>query len=116
MSRFVVSLPLSRAAMLAVVVAGAATAAERAGPTSADFLATWNLDRAARLEVVIHWDDAPAYRFCGLWSRTPSENFYCLEPWTSLPNAFSRPDDGELQVLQPGDVFRAAMWMEVRAC
>ena len=74
------------------------------------------VDRAARLEVVIHWDDAPAYRFCGLWSRTPSENFYCLEPWTSLPNAFSRPDDGELQVLQPGDVFRAAMWMEVRAC
>jgi galactose mutarotase-like enzyme len=74
------------------------------------------VDQAARLEVVIHWDDAPAYRFCGLWSRTPSENFYCLEPWTSLPNAFSRPDDGELQVLQPGDVFRAAMWMEVRAC
>lgn len=59
MSRFVVSLPLSRAAMLAVVVAGAATAAERAGPTSADFLATWNLDRAARaaLEQQDSWND-----------------------------------------------------------
>ena len=74
------------------------------------------VDRAARLEVVINWQESPAYRFCGLWSRTPSENFYCLEPWTSLPNAFSRPDDGEIQILGPGQSFRAAMWMDVRSC
>lgn len=72
--------------------------------------------RAARLEVVVNWEGAPAYRFCALWSRTPSENFYCLEPWTCLPNAFSRPDDRELQILAPGQSFQASMWMEVRPC
>jgi galactose mutarotase-like enzyme len=73
------------------------------------------VDTAAGLEVVLNWDASPAYRFCALWSRTPSENFYCIEPWTALPNAFSRPDDRELVILAPGESFRASMWMEVRA-
>jgi aldose 1-epimerase len=72
------------------------------------------VDAAAGLQVVLNWDDAPAYRFCALWSRTPSENFYCIEPWTALPNAFSRPDDRELILLPAGQTFRAAMWMDVR--
>jgi galactose mutarotase-like enzyme len=72
------------------------------------------VDPAAKLEVVIHWEASPAYRFCALWSRTTSENFYCIEPWTALPNAFSRPEDHELIILQPGETFRAELWMEVR--
>jgi galactose mutarotase-like enzyme len=49
-----------------------------------------------------------------LWSRSPSENFYYLEPWTVLPNSFGRPD-GELIVLQPGERFRAMLTMAVNA-
>jgi galactose mutarotase-like enzyme len=71
------------------------------------------VDRAAGLEVVLNWEAAPEHRFCALWSRTTSEDFYCIEPWTALPNAFSRPDDREILVLAPGETFRSAMWVDI---
>jgi galactose mutarotase-like enzyme len=72
------------------------------------------VDRAAGLEVVLNWEAAPDHRFCALWSRTTSADFYCIEPWTALPNAFSRPDDREIVVLAPGETFRSAMWVDIR--
>jgi galactose mutarotase-like enzyme len=73
------------------------------------------VDLAAGLQVVLNWEDAPDHRFCALWSRTTQSDFYCIEPWTALPNAFGRPDDREIRVLAPGEVSCAAMWIDVRA-
>ncbi len=72
------------------------------------------VDTAAGLEVVLNWEGSPAYRFCALWTRTVTENFYCIEPWTALPNTFSRPDDRELILLASGETFRSTLWMDVR--
>lgn len=72
------------------------------------------VDTKAGLEVVLNWEAAPAYRFCALWSRTTDSDFYCIEPWTALPNAFSRPDDREIRVLAPGERFRASLWVDIR--
>jgi galactose mutarotase-like enzyme len=72
------------------------------------------VDPAAGLESVINFAAAPAYRFAALWSHGPGENFYCLEPWTALPNSFGRPD-GEITVLPPGETFHAHLWIDVRA-
>jgi galactose mutarotase-like enzyme len=71
------------------------------------------VDPLAGLEVVLNFAENPAYRFFALWSRTPEEKFYCLEPWTALPNSFGRPD-GELVILAPGEKFCARLWMDVR--
>jgi galactose mutarotase-like enzyme len=49
-----------------------------------------------------------------IWSRSTSDPFYCIEPWTALPNAFSRRDTGELTLVPPGGEFRAAMHMDIR--
>jgi galactose mutarotase-like enzyme len=72
------------------------------------------VDPVGRLEVVFNFEDAPAHRFVVLWSRTTHDPFYCVEPWTALPNPFGRPKDRELIVLEPHQAFRAAMWMELR--
>jgi galactose mutarotase-like enzyme len=72
------------------------------------------VDPAAGLEIVLNWEDAPQHRFCALWSRATDAPFYCLEPWTALPNSFSRAQPREVIVLSPGEIFRAAMWMELR--
>lgn len=71
------------------------------------------VDPAAGVEVVLNFAANPAYRFAALWSRSTTEPFYCLEPWTALPNSFGRPD-GEVIVLPPGALFRATLWMDVR--
>ena len=71
------------------------------------------VDPVAGLESVINFAASPAYRFAALWSRSTTEAFYCLEPWTALPNSFGR-GDGEVIVLQPGETFRASLWMDVR--
>ena len=72
------------------------------------------VDPASGLEIILNWQDAPQHRFCALWSRTTDAPFYCLEPWTALPNSFSRGRAGEVIVLAPGETFRAALWMELR--
>jgi galactose mutarotase-like enzyme len=72
------------------------------------------IDPVAELEVVLNVAGAPQHRFVAIWSRSTDEPFYCLEPWTALPNSFSRTRDHDLIVLEPRKTFRAAMWMEVR--
>ena|SRR2546429_1238259 len=73
------------------------------------------VDPVSELEVVFNFEDAPQHRFVAIWSKTTSEPFYCLEPWTALPNSFSRQTkDHELILLEPHKTFRAAMWMELR--
>lgn len=72
------------------------------------------VDPASELEVLFNFEDAPQHRFIAIWARSTEEPFYCLEPWTALPNAFGRPKDRELIVLEPSQTFRAAMWMELR--
>jgi galactose mutarotase-like enzyme len=72
------------------------------------------VDPAGELEVILNFEAAPQHRFVALWSKSTEAPFYCLEPWTALPNAFTRAKDRELIVLEPRQTFRAAMWMEVR--
>ena len=73
------------------------------------------IDPISELEVVFNFEDAPRHRFLAVWSKSTSEPFYCLEPWTALPNSFSRQSkDHELVLLEPQKTFRAAMWMELR--
>ncbi|MBI2926414.1 MAG: hypothetical protein HYY24_12035 [Verrucomicrobia bacterium] len=73
------------------------------------------IDPASELEVIFNFEEAPEHRFVAVWSRSTNEPFYCLEPWTALPNAFSRQaKDHELILLEPQKTFRAAMWMELR--
>jgi galactose mutarotase-like enzyme len=72
------------------------------------------VDPTAGTEFVVNFSDSPAYRFAALWSRTGDSPFYCLEPWTALPNSFGRPD-GELTILPPGGRFSAQISFDVRA-
>jgi galactose mutarotase-like enzyme len=72
------------------------------------------VDPRSELEVILNWDDAPQHRWCALWSRSTDAPFYCLEPWTALPNSFTRAQPGEVVVLAPDATFRAALWMELR--
>lgn len=71
-------------------------------------------DPESELEIILNWEEAPQHQFVALWSRSTEEPFYCIEPWTSLPNVFTRAKDGDLVVLPPQKTFRAAFWMEVR--
>ena len=72
------------------------------------------IDPASELEVVFNFEEAPQHRFVAVWAKTPEEPYYCLEPWTALPNSFSRAKDRELILLEPQKTFRAAMWLEMR--
>ncbi|MGV3774258.1 MAG: hypothetical protein ACO1QB_15255 [Verrucomicrobiales bacterium] len=72
------------------------------------------VDHDSRLVSTLNWVDAPAYRFVALWSKSTEEPFFCIEPWTALPNSFGRPD-GELTLLQPGEEFRASIWIDFRS-
>src|SRR5690606_6365220 len=40
------------------------------------------VDPQARLRIVLDWTGAPSHRFLAIWSKSPAEPFYCLEPWT----------------------------------
>jgi galactose mutarotase-like enzyme len=68
------------------------------------------VDPRAELDIVLNWEDAPQHRFAALWSRTTDAPFFCLEPWTALPNSFRR---GDVITLSPRQTFRAAMWMDL---
>jgi galactose mutarotase-like enzyme len=72
------------------------------------------VDPASELEIVFNFADAPQHRFLALWSKSPETPFYCIEPWTALPNSFSRLKDHELIVLEPQKTFRAALSLELR--
>ena len=70
------------------------------------------VDPQERLEVVLNFEEAPRHRFVAFWSKSQDDPFYCLEPWTALPNSFSR--GRELIILEAGQVFRAAFFIEIR--
>lgn len=72
------------------------------------------IDPSSELEVIFNFEAAPQYRFLALWAKTTQDPFFCVEPWTALPNSFMRKKDKELVVLDPGKTFRAAMWIELR--
>ena len=73
------------------------------------------LDQRGGVEVSLDWSKAPAYKHVALWSKSIDEPFYCIEPWTSLPNAFGRVADHDLVLLQPGEVFRAEIEFDIRS-
>jgi galactose mutarotase-like enzyme len=66
------------------------------------------VDPISELTIVLNWAGAPHHRFVALWP------FYCIEPWTALPNSLTRRAPGELILLAPGQTFRAGMWIELR--
>lgn len=70
-------------------------------------------DPEAGSEIVLNWEEAPEYRYCALWSSSTEAPFFCVEPWTSLPNAFGRRD-GELTILAPGQTLASPLSLEVR--
>lgn len=92
-------------------------------PLDRDYNATIQLGDLARNEcrlvnrdtgtqILLNWEDAPAFRRMALWSRTPRDPFFCIEPWSALPNAFTRAEPGEITVLEPGATWRAAWWLD----
>lgn len=73
------------------------------------------VDPVSELEVAFNFEEAPQHRFVALWAKSTETPFYCVEPWTALPNSFSRTKDREVILLEPRQTFRAAMWMELRS-
>ena len=71
------------------------------------------VDPKGGVEAVLNFETHPAYRFVALWARSPEDPFYCIEPWTALPNSFGR-GDGEVVILAPGERFQAGFWMDAR--
>lgn len=71
------------------------------------------VDPVSGVEVIVNFADTPEYRFAAIWSRSTDAPFYCLEPWTALPNSFGRTD-GEFLTLPPGQSFHARLWMDIR--
>lgn len=72
------------------------------------------VDPVSELEVVLNFEDAPQHRFVALWAKSTNEPYYCVEPWTALPNCFTRAKDHELILLEPQRTFRAAMSLELK--
>ena len=70
------------------------------------------VDPEAGVQITLNFADAPQHRFVALWSKSTSEPFYCIEPWTALPNSFGR-NPTELILLQSGEQFEAGMWMDI---
>ncbi len=71
------------------------------------------VDPSSGVEVALHFGANPSYRFLALWAPDTHAPFYCVEPWTALPNSLGRPD-GEVIVLAPGQAFDATLALEVR--
>lgn len=69
-------------------------------------------DTDSGVRVTLDFSEAPRHRFVAIWSKSTSDPFYCIEPWTALPNSFGRKES-ELILLPPGEKFAAAMWMDI---
>jgi len=70
------------------------------------------VDPESGVRISLNFADAPQHRFVALWSKSTSDPFYCIEPWTALPNSLRRKP-AELILLQPGERFEAGMWMDI---
>lgn len=73
------------------------------------------VDEVAGLASVLNYEAAPRHRYAVLWARSVDAPFYCLEPWTALPNSFNRAGNGDLVALAPGEAMDAAFWMDQRS-
>lgn len=71
------------------------------------------IDPAAGVKTTLDFSGALKHRFVALWAKSAAEPYYCIEPWTALPNSFSRKT--ELIVLRSGERFEAEMWISVEA-
>ena len=69
-------------------------------------------DPESGVRITLNFADAPKHRFVALWSKSTSEPFYCIEPWTALPNSFRRKET-ELILLKPAEQFEAEIWMNI---
>ncbi|HEV8542263.1 MAG TPA: hypothetical protein VGR78_07725 [Verrucomicrobiae bacterium] len=69
------------------------------------------VDPVSGLRITLSFEGAPKHRFLAIWSKSPEDPFYCLEPWSALPNSFSRAT--ELLRLEPGEKFEASIWLEI---
>lgn len=92
-------------------------------PLDRDYNATLQLGDFARKEyhlvnttnglaITLNWEEAPVFNRMALWSRTPRDPFFCIEPWSALPNSFSRAEPGEVAVLAPGSSWTAGWWLD----
>ena len=70
------------------------------------------IDPAAAIKITLNFAQAPQHRYVALWSKSTSDSFYCIEPWTALPNSLNR-EKTELIHLAPGENFEAGMWLKV---
>jgi galactose mutarotase-like enzyme len=73
------------------------------------------VDDSSGLETCLNFEGSQRHRFLACWAKTTREPYYCIEPWTALPNVFGRDAREEMILLEPRDTFRAAFWMEVRS-
>jgi galactose mutarotase-like enzyme len=64
------------------------------------------------VKITLNFAQAPAHRYVAIWSKSTSDPFYCIEPWTALPNSLSRANS-ELIHLKPGGIFETTMWFNV---
>lgn len=69
-------------------------------------------DPSAAVKITLNFAQAPKHRYVAIWSKSTSDPFYCIEPWTALPNSLNRPTS-ELIQLAPGETFEAGMWLSV---
>ena len=70
------------------------------------------VDPLSGVRISLNFADAPMYRFVALWSQSTSSPFYCIEPWTALPNSLNRTNS-ELILLPPGQTFDATLWFDI---
>lgn len=64
------------------------------------------IDPGSDVRVVIGLKEAPAHKFVALWAKSVQEPYYCIEPWTALPNSFARSQPDLLR-LAAGGTFSA---------
>lgn len=69
-------------------------------------------DPVASVKITLNFAQAPQHRYVALWSKSISDPFYCIEPWTALPNSLNR-ERSELIQLASGQRFEAGMWLSV---
>lgn len=72
------------------------------------------VDPASGLEIALDTAGAPQFGVVAIWSESTTSPSYCIEPWTALPNVFTRDQD-DLIRLAPGATFRATMSLAIRA-
>ena len=64
------------------------------------------------MRITLNFADSPMHRFVALWSQSTFAPFYCIEPWTALPNSFRRANS-ELILLGHGKRFEAGMRIDI---